>query len=204
MLKKYRQDFSEAISITRDIHEDSKEIREISKQMSEDFKQSAIESAEAYKEGVKAFDDSSVNELLELKHSVAALGARWGTNTEESFRHGIEDILGEHGYIINKFREHDGAGTVFAYPSDVGIDIIVEDEKDGDYLLEIKSSMDRHDVLRFENITNFYETFTGRAVKKKSIISPFIHDNSFDIAQDRGINLFTHCKPLIKDNEDTT
>src|SRR6266852_3417442 len=54
---------------------------------------------------------------------IGGLGARWGLQTEEAFRHGIRTILGEVGFTVERFLTWDAAGEVFDHPEQVELDV---------------------------------------------------------------------------------
>ena len=72
---------------------------------------------------------------------IGGLGARWGLQTEEAFRHGIRTILGEVGFTVERFLTWDAAGEVLGHPEQVELDIVIQNGKV--IVVEIKSSLDR-------------------------------------------------------------
>src|SRR5215831_17265480 len=72
---------------------------------------------------------------------IGGLGARWGLQTEEAFRHGIRTILGEVGFTAERFLTWDATGEVFGHPEQVELDVVIQNGKA--IAVEIKSSLDR-------------------------------------------------------------
>jgi hypothetical protein len=90
---------------------------------------------------------------------IGGLGARWGLQTEEAFRHGIRTILGEVGFTAERFLTWDAAGEVFGHPEQVELDIVIQNGKV--IVVEIKSSLDRANTYLFNRKVEFY-TRLGR------------------------------------------
>ena len=78
---------------------------------------------------------------------IGGLGARWGLQTEEAFRHGIRTILREVGFTAERFLTWDAAGEVFGHPEQVELDIVVQNGRV--MVVEIKSSLDRANTYLF-------------------------------------------------------
>jgi len=58
--------------------------------------------------------------------TIGALGARWGLNTEQSFRNALKDILEKNfGVEVMSVNMPDHDGTVFGRPDQVEIDVII-------------------------------------------------------------------------------
>jgi hypothetical protein len=62
----------------------------------------------------------------QLARSIGALGARWGMQTEQSFRNALAGILGtSFGMEVLNVTEYDDAGEVFGRPDQVELDVII-------------------------------------------------------------------------------
>ena len=61
------------------------------------------------------------------KHSIGALGARWGMRSEQAFRDALAGIL-EKNFVLKVLHvsEHDDDGVVFGRPDQVELDVIIK------------------------------------------------------------------------------
>ena len=95
---------------------------------------------------------------LAKKHdrSIGALGARWGMQSERSFRNALAGILEKNfGVEVINVNEYDEQGVVFGRPDQIELDVII---KNGLLLIcELKSSMDKAGMHIFERKARFYE-----------------------------------------------
>jgi hypothetical protein len=144
--------------------------------------------------------DRKFNELLErirrveealeaLSRQVQALGVRWGLLSEEAFRRGMKAVLERvvGGGHVEKWVYHDREGIVYGYPSVVEVDIVVRD--DGHYLVEVKASASRGDVVELKRMGDLYERVTG--VKPKLIlVTPQAHPKAKEAARALGVELY--------------
>ena len=125
----------------------------------------------------------------DLDKKIVPLGARWGLHSENACRAGMEAVLTESGFSVEKYRKLDTESVVFAQPSEVEIDVVAKNGKT--ILIEIKSRIDRYDVLIFDTIAKLYETEESRSVDRKIMISPYIEDRAKIGADASGIELST-------------
>lgn len=127
---------------------------------------------------------------------ISALGARWGVNSERSFREALKGILGtSFGVEVLNINEFDHDGIVFGRPDQVEIDVII---KNGLLILcELKSAISRSDVHIFERKVQYYQQRHNRQAQRKIIISPMVHPRAAELAQEFGIEIFGYA-------EDTT
>lgn len=117
-----------------------------------------------------------INQILEeiralnRKHesSIGALGARWGMQSEESFRNALRGILeGSFGVQVININEWDDSGEVFGRPDQIEMDLIV---LSGLLILcEIKSSMSKGDMVIFERKTRWYEKQHNRQADRRAL-----------------------------------
>jgi hypothetical protein len=163
------------------------------------LEKAVIELAEAQKRTEKAIEELAQaqkrtdNQLAAFRREFAAqiggLGARWGMQTEESFRQGMRAILQEVGFTTDQFREYDAAGEVFGDPDQVELDVVIRNGKL--IALEIKSSVTRQDTRLFNRKVVFYARKTGRSVDRKMMVTPYAEDRAKDMAREMGIEIYT-------------
>ena len=135
---------------------------------------------------ISSIQDKQMEEYQDIAESLKAFGARWGLQTESSFRNGIKGILEEKGYDVGIFREKNDK-DVF-----VEIDVVINSKDERPYLIEIKSSVDHHDIIRFDSFSKFFTEKTGKTPGRKSIISPYVQGLAYDAAEKYGVEIFTH------------
>jgi len=118
--------------------------------------------------------------------TIGALGARWGLNTEQSFRNALKDILEKNfGVEVMSVNMPDHDGTVFGRPDQVEIDVII---RNGMLIIcEIKSSIDKAGMYIFERKARFYEEKSNRKASKLIVISPMIDKRAKPVAENLGI-----------------
>ena len=120
---------------------------------------------------------------------IGGLGARWGLQTEEAFRHGIRTILGEVGFTAERFLTWDAAGEVFGHPEQVELDVVVHSSKV--IVVEIKSSLDRANTYLFDRKVEFYTRHTGRQVDRKVVVAPYADERAKEVARRLSIEVCT-------------
>ena len=131
----------------------------------------------------------SDNSLKKFDDKLTALGARWGIQSENSFRNAMTGILADIGYSVEKYRKIDTEGQVHGHTCEVEIDVAVSNGMI--VLIEIKSSLDHWDVYTFNRIAEFYEHQENKKADRKMIISPFVTERVVNVAADLGIQIFT-------------
>jgi len=151
------------------------------------------ELAEAQKrteQRVKELAEAQIQTRKDLHAHLSAIGARWGIQTEESFRTAIQAVLGEFaGLRVERFAAYDAEGEVFGRPDQVEIDVLV---RDGQTILsEIKSSMSRGDVYLLARKVAFYERRQGVKVDRTIIITPMLDPRAQPVANALGIQVYT-------------
>ena len=133
-------------------------------------------------------------ELKQLDNKVTtqlgALGARWGTQSETSFRNALAGVLTESfGVEVLHFEERDTEGTVFGRPDQVEIDILV---RNGTVIVfELKSSIDKGDVYLFERKCQFYARFSGRTVNRMIMVSPYVRPRAEPVFAELGVECYS-------------
>lgn len=146
-----------------------------------------------------------LEEIQEMnrKHqsSIGALGARWGLNTEASFRSALKDILEKCAAVeVVNVTEFDDEGMVFGRPDQVELDIII---KNGTLIIvEIKSSMSKGDMYILDRKARFYEQRHQRKPARVIVISPMVAPNAMPVAKKLGIEVHSYWRDAGIDGED--
>jgi hypothetical protein len=122
--------------------------------------------------------------------SVGALGARWGIQSENTFRNALAAILEKSFNVkVINVNEYDDEGMVFGRPDQVELDVII---KNGLLIIcEIKSSVSKSDMYTFERKVRFYEKRHQRQANRMLVISPMIDARAQPVAQQLGIEIYT-------------
>jgi hypothetical protein len=132
-----------------------------------------------------------VNRRLDsFERRLIALGARWGVESEETFREAmkgvLEEILGT--AEVEKWRVYDEKGEVLGFPAYVEADVLVRDNVH--VLIEVKASVSEGDVVKFWRIGRLYERLVG--VKPELVIvSPFVDEKSIETAKRLNVRVYT-------------
>ena len=175
--KQTDQSVKELTQAQKDTEQSVKELAQAQK----DTEQSVKELAQAQKD--------TDTQVANLERTVHAIGARWGIQSESSFREALSGILGDLGFEVESYIRRDTEGNVHGHPTQVEIDVVIRDGKL--MLIKIKSSMSRSEVYTFERIVEFYEAEENRIVDRKLIICPFFKPGVIDVAEKLGIEVFT-------------
>ena len=122
--------------------------------------------------------------------SVGALGARWGMQSERSFRNALAGILEENfGVKVINVTEYDEEGVVFGRPEQVELDVIIIN---GLLLIcELKSSVDKSAMYTFERKVRFYESRHNRKCNRLIVISPMIDPMAQKVAEQLNIETYS-------------
>ncbi|MBW8049277.1 MAG: DUF3782 domain-containing protein [Cytophagales bacterium] len=132
-------------------------------------------------------------ETMDKRHvsSIGALGARWGLNTEATFRNAIKGILEPHfNFEVTNIQDYDEEGGVFGHPEQIELDIAIFNKTT--YLIEIKSSMSRADMYIFNKKASFYIKKHKTKNTKLIVISPMIDDKAKKMAKKLNITAYSH------------
>ncbi len=169
------------------------------REQNRNLKEYQQEQNEKWKENQKVINDTLEKiKQQDKRHdrSIGALGARWGMQSEKSFRNGLKAILEESFDVeVLNVTEFDTIGEVHGTPDQVEIDVII---KNGVLILcEMKSSMSRNDMHAFNRKILFYENRHQCKATRKMVISPMIEENAKKVAERFGIELYD-------DSEDVT
>ena len=147
-------------------------------------------------EAVKKLAEAQTRFERTFEIRLGALGARWGIESEESFRRGMRAILEEVGFKAEQYLVYDSAGKVFGRPDQVELDVVVRDQEV--ILAEIKSAVSRADVAIFNRKVSFYEEREGKKAKRKILISPFVEEGAEKLASALGVEIYTHTDDIAK------
>ena len=122
--------------------------------------------------------------------SIGALGARWGMQSERSFRNALAGILEENFDVeVLNVNEFDDQGVVFGRPDQIELDIII---KNGLLLIcELKSSIDKAGMYIFERKARFYESLHNRKADQLIVISPMIDPRAKKVAKYLNIKTYS-------------
>jgi len=133
-----------------------------------------------------------------IKISIGALGARWGRDSEASFRNALKGILEKHFDIkVINVIEYDNEGEVFGHPDQIELDIIIKNSLL--IICELKSSMSNSDMYAFYKKIKFYEKRHNKKADSLIAISPMIDDKAKKVASKLGIQIYSSAydfKPL--------
>ncbi len=134
-------------------------------------------------------------QMSKFDQRLMAMGARWGVNSEASFRNGLAAILEEFSQVeVIHVDEHDDDGVVFGYPEEIELDLII---KNGVLIIaEIKSATDKHDVYFFDKKVRFYEQKHGQKANRKLLISPMVEDRALPVAKKLGVEIYSFAQEV--------
>lgn len=192
------------IKITKDRYSDKRQTEDRFDQMFEELKTLRIEHKQQWEEfqlkqdkkweeNKKEFDkvhEEIMANAKKVDRTIGALGARWGMQSEASFRNALTGIL-EKSFdvqVIN-VNEYDHEGEVFGHPDQVELDIIV---KNGLLIIcELKSSISKSEMYVFDRKVKFYGKRHGKKVNRRIVISPMVSPKAIPVAQKLNIEIFT-------------
>ncbi|MCK5522875.1 MAG: DUF3782 domain-containing protein, partial [Thiomargarita sp.] len=134
-------------------------------------------------------------QMSKFDQRLMAMGARWGVNSEASFRNGLAAILEEFSQVeVIHVDEHDDDGVVFGYPEEIELDLII---KNGVLIIaEIKSATDKHDVYFFDKKVRFYEQKHGQKANRKLLISPMVKDRALPVAKKLDVEIYSFAQEV--------
>jgi len=135
-------------------------------------------------------DNKRLSETVaRLERTFGAIGARWGLDTERSFREALAGILEKSfGVAVVNVNEFDEEGTVFGHPEQVELDVVIYNGTL--ILIEIKSSFSKADIYIFERKVRFYERRHGRKAQRRIAISPMIDPRAREAGKQLGMELY--------------
>ncbi len=162
------QSIKELAQAQKDTEQSVKELAQIQTRTDE----SVAELSATVKDLALAQQQTDKN-VAKLDRTVHAIGARWGVQSEASFREALSGILSDLGFEVENYIKHDTEGRVHGHPAQVEIDVVIRDGKL--MLIEIKSSMNRSDVYTLERVVEFYEAQENRKVDRNWL---YVHFSS--------------------------
>jgi hypothetical protein len=132
---------------------------------------------------------------LRNEQSIGAIGARWGYQSEASFRDALKGILEDSfGVQVLNVNEFDHEGIVFGRPDQVELDIIV---KNGTLILcELKSSISKSDMYIFERKARYYEKRHQRTADRLIVVSPMVSSKAREAAKGLNIEVFGYSEEV--------
>jgi hypothetical protein len=162
---------------------------ESERQWAEKLEADARKSAENEKE-FERLHQKTIKLWDRVERRLGAMGARWGMQSERSFRNALAGILeSSFGVEVKNIREYDADGTVFGRPDQIELDIII---KNSILLIcELKSSMSKSDMVIFERKARFYEARHDRKADRLIVISPMIDPKAQSAADELGIETYS-------------
>ncbi|MBF0549434.1 MAG: DUF3782 domain-containing protein [Deltaproteobacteria bacterium] len=180
--------------------EQKKAWEESNKRWEELKRESAAQWAESnrrHEESEKKLDRS----IKRLETTLGAIGARWGHQTEESYRSGLAAILKDvfDGEVVH-VNEYDEEGIVFGRPDQVELDVVV---KNGLLIIcELKSSLSKSDMYAFERKVRYYEKKHRQQASRIIAISPMVDERAMKVAPKLGIEVFSHADAVDSPEND--
>jgi hypothetical protein len=132
-----------------------------------------------------------IKDVLQRQHrTFAAMSARWGMESEKSFRNTLIGVLSKNfGVEVINIVDYDEEGIVYGHPEYVELDIII---KNGLLIVcELKSSISKGEVYIFEHKVRFYEKRYQRPATRLIMISPMIDPRVKTVAKKLGVELYT-------------
>ena len=188
--KETRAALREAAQARKDTEQSVKELVQAQKRTEQSIKELA-QAQKGTEQSVKELAQAQKRtdtQVAKLERTVHAIGARWGIQSEASFRDALSGILGDLGFEVESYIKHDTEGRVHGHPAQVELDVVIRDGKL--MLIEIKSSMSRSEVYTFERVVEFYEARENRKVDRKLIVCPFLKPGAIEVAEKFGIEVF--------------
>ena len=124
------------------------------------------------------------------ERGIGALGARWGMQSEKTFRAALAGILEKNFDVrVLNVNEYDDQGEVFGRPDQVELDIII---MNGVLLIcELKSSIDKAGMYAFERKARFYERRHDKKANRLLVISPMVDARARAVAEQLGIEVYS-------------
>ncbi len=131
-----------------------------------------------------------------IDRSIGALGARWGLQSERTFRNALAGILEQYfGVQVMHINDFDNSGEVFGRPDQIEIDVVITNGVL--LLLELKSSIDKAGMYSFERKARFYERRHERTANRLIVISPMVEPKAQKVAETLGIEIYSDAEDLV-------
>jgi len=197
----FDQRFDRILAEMRSDREESARDREEHARKWDENNQKWHENQKAINELISKMDIKFENLTDSIKSTVGALGTRWGTRSEQSFRNALKGILEKNtDFEVLHVVERDEAGIVFGRPEQIELDIVVKNGKL--LIIEIKSSVGSGDVLLFAKKAEFYQERHNKRATALVMISPMIDDKGFEYIAHYGMIAYSYASevdPVILD-----
>ena len=163
--------------------ESQKELKELKLNQDKKWEENQKENREMIK---------SISKLYQrFDSSIGALGARWGLQSEASFRNGLKAILTESFEVrVERYEDFDHEGMVFGRPEQIELDVIISNG--AVILCEIKSSISKAEMHVFYRKKEYYEQKHGLRVNRTMVISPMIEPLALKVAGELGIETYSY------------
>ncbi len=148
------------------------------------------ESDRKWQEEFRQVHEEIMAQAKKFDRSIGALGARWGMQSEATFRNALAGILEENfGVEVLNINEYDEQGEVFGRPDQIELDILI---KNGLLLIcELKSSIDKAGMYIFERKVRFYEKRHKCKADRLIVVSPMIDPRAEKVAGKLGIETYS-------------
>ncbi len=132
-------------------------------------------------------------ELRDLSKAINVIAHRFGILTDEGFREAmryvVEEVLGV--AKVSRWIYYDSRGIVYQRPSIVEVDLVI---RDGEHiLLEVKSRVDKGDLLELYRIGKLYEE-VNKLKPKLVMLGAFFTKDVNELAKELEIEL----RPMVK------
>ncbi len=178
-VKDLREDFNKLSSDVRDLQQQVKDLREDFNKLSSDVRD--------LQQQVKDLREDFNRIATRLELRLEALGARWGILSESAFRNAVKFLVERFfGGRVDKWEYYDDQGYVYGVPSVVDVDVLIRDSEH--ILIEIRSRIDRPDVVIFKRIADLYEKVVG-VHPKLVMVSPYVTSSAMNLASKLDIEI---------------
>ncbi|MCS6964884.1 MAG: DUF3782 domain-containing protein [Thermoflexus sp.] len=117
-----------------------------------------------------------------------AFGARWGSRSERAWREGMRAVLEAAGFEVERWVAFDAQGEVFDYPSDVELDVVIQDGRT--LIVELRTSVSRDALPTMERKVKFYERQTGRKAHRRILMTPWYEPGVEEMARQLGWEIY--------------
>lgn len=120
-----------------------------------------------------------------------------GLMNEEAYRKGVEALLRDEGFDVERWEYYDEDGYIYGYPSKVNLDVVVRDGKV--LVLDITAHFRRSDLQPLRRRVELFERATGRKVDRVIVVSPFVDDEVRRILVEMGYEVASGSPRVMKE-----
>jgi len=189
-LVKLREDMNELKKETNNLRMETNRLREDMNELKKETNLLREETNNLRMETNRLREDMMLG-FEKLDRRISALGARWGIESESSFRNGLKGIIEkELNYKVEQIKVYDSEGIVYGYPSEIEIDLSIYNEKI--ILVEVSSHVRRSDVSALKRKATLYEKLVKKKVDRLVFITPFIDESAKADCKKLGIEVYTN------------